>query len=270
MGFDPLNSVFDMPEAEPMFDRLRQPDAVFFDEGSKPEYGTFQEAIKRGEKCEAEVSGHKVEIRGGFRLGISFASDGNLITSEDGFVRLMPSRQKGIIDIGMIRLKPGADARATQAKLMAIVPAGIQVMTRAEFMKTEMNYWSERTPIGFVFNMGTFVGFLVGSVIVYQILYTDVTDHLGEYATLKAMGYGDRYLCGVVMMEGLILAIVGFIPGWIFSTAMGILTRKITLLPAYMTWERTTLVLALTIVMCVGSGVLAMRKVRLADPADIF
>jgi len=77
-------------------------------------------------------------------------------------------------------------------------------------------------------------------------------------------------LCGVVMMEGLILAIVGFIPGWIFSTAMGILTRKITLLPAYMTWERTTLVLALTIVMCVGSGVLAMRKVRLADPADIF
>lgn len=270
MGFDPVTSVFDLPEAEPIFGRLKMEDAVFFDEGSKPEYGTFQEKIKRGEKCEGEVSGRRVKITGGFRLGISFASDGNLITSEQGFLRLMPQRKSGIIDIGLIRLKPGVSADAMLEKLRGTLPAGVQVMTRAQYMKYEMNYWGTRTPIGFVFNLGTFVGFLVGAVIVYQILYTDVTDHLGEYATLKAMGYTDRYLCGVVMKEGLILALIGFIPGWIFSTGMGIMTRKITLLPAYMTWQRTLLVLLLTVVMCVGSGVLAMRKVRTADPADIF
>jgi putative ABC transport system permease protein len=155
-------------------------------------------------------------------------------------------------------------------RIAETLPVGVQVFTRDQYMKYEQTYWAKRTPIGFIFNMGTFVGFIVGAVIVYQILYTDVTDHMGEYATLKAMGYNDRYLFGVVIQEALMLAVIGFVPGWLISTGMGILTRKVTLLPSYMTWERALTVLVLTIGMCVVSGILAMRKLRAADPADIF
>ena len=54
---------------------------------------------------------------------------------------------------------------------------------------------------------------LVGLVIVYQVLSTDVADHLREYATFKAMGYPHRFFLGIVFEEALILGVIGFVPG---------------------------------------------------------
>jgi putative ABC transport system permease protein len=270
MGFDPRLDVFNIPEIKAGLPLLRLADVVFFDEGSKPEYGSFRSALAAGRMETTEVSGHRVVVGGDFMLGISFASDGNLITSDQNFLRIMPGRQVGIINIGLIRLKPGTNPESARKRILPTLPVGIQLMTHAQFVSYEQTYWAKRTPIGFIFNMGTFVGFLVGAVIVYQILYTDVSDHLKEYATLKAMGYTDRFLYGVVIREGLILALIGFVPGWLFSSGMSILTRKVTLLPSYMTFGRSLIVLTLTILMCVGSGMLAMRKLRSADPADNF
>jgi putative ABC transport system permease protein len=270
IAFDPRDEVIDIPSINDAREKLKMPDSVLFDEGSKPDYGSFKSALATGQTDTTEVSGHRLKVVGDFFLGISFASDGTLVMSDKTFLRTIPGSQANVVNIGLIRLKPGADSAAAQAKIEAMLPPGIHVLTRQQFVDYERNYWGKRTPIGFIFNMGTFVGFLVGAVIVYQILYTDVTDHLGEYATLKAMGYTDKFLSGVVIQEGLILAVGGFIPGWIFSTGMGILTRKVTLLPAYMTWQRSVTVLTLTMLMCTVSGFLAMRKLRSADPADNF
>lgn len=270
MAFNPQDEVFDLPEVNAVRQKLKMPDAVLFDEGSKPVYGSFTKLLQEGGTGVTEVAGHRVQIVGDFHLGISFASDGNIIMSDSTFLRIIPGSDENIINLGLIRIKPGADAEALRRKIQSILPAGIQILTRPQYIAYERNYWATRTPIGFVFNLGAFVGFLVGGVIVYQILYTDVTDHLGEYATLKAMGYTDRYLAGVVIQEGIILALVGYIPGWLFSAGMGVLTRKVTLLPAYMTWQRSAIVLTLTVIMCAVSGVLAMQKIRSADPAENF
>jgi putative ABC transport system permease protein len=270
IGFDPTQEIIDLPTVNSARDKLKISDNVLFDEGSKPNYGHFTSLIRDGGTVSTEVSGHRVQVVGDFLVGISFASDGTLITSDRSFLRIVPGSDAGVINLGLIRLKPGTNAEEFRREILPILPPGVQVLTIGKYMDYERNYWATRTPIGFVFNMGTFVGFLVGAVIVYQILYTDVTDHLGEYATLKAMGYTDRYLSGVVVQEGLILAVLGFIPGWMFSIGMGILTRRITLLPSYMTWQRTVTVLTLTIVMCAASGMLAMQKLRSADPAENF
>jgi putative ABC transport system permease protein len=111
---------------------------------------------------------------------------------------------------------------------------------------------------------------LVGCVIVYQILYTDVSDHLQEYATLKAMGYRDRYLFGVVIQESLILSVFGFLPGLAISTLMYRFAEDATLLPLKMLPGRVAVVYGLTLLMCVVSGAFAMRRLRRAAPADIF
>jgi len=270
IGFDPGQEIIDLPDVNAARDKLKMPDVVLFDEGSKPDYGNYKALLRSGGTASTEVSGHRVKVVGDFLIGISFASDGTLITSDQNYLKIMPGTQAGLINLGLIRLRPGSDADEVRRKIQPILPPGVQVLTRDQYIVYERNYWAKRTPIGFVFNMGTFVGFIVGAVIVYQILYTDVTDHLGEYATLKAMGYTDKYLSGVVIQEGLILAVVGFIPGWLFSIAMGMLTRKVTLLPAYMTWQRSVIVLTLTILMCTASGMLAMQKLRSADPAENF
>jgi putative ABC transport system permease protein len=114
------------------------------------------------------------------------------------------------------------------------------------------------------------MGFVVGTVIVYQILYSEVSDHLAEYATLKAMGYTQTYLLIVVFQEALILATIGYIPGFTFGMILYTMARNATLLPILMTTSRALMVLTLTILMCFISGGIAVRKLRSADPADIF
>jgi putative ABC transport system permease protein len=126
--------------------------------------------------------------------------------------------------------------------------------------------------------LGVIVGFIVGIVIVYQILHTEVSDQLPEYATLKAMGYTDRYLFSIVLQEALLLAILGFLPGMAASIGLYQIAQSATLLPIVMKTERAIFVLILTVIMCVSSGSnglpsaisIAIRKLQAADPADLF
>jgi putative ABC transport system permease protein len=270
IGMDPSAAYIDLPGVQTNLSLLKMPDVVLFDVGSKPDFGPVPKMVRENQHVTTEVSGRRVDVQGLFFLGLSYGADGNLFTSDLNFLRLMPYRHQGLIDLGLIRLKPGADAARVMADIQSKLSPDLKVMDRGQYTRYERDYWDKRTPVGFIFNLGALVGFIVGAVIVYQILYTDVTDHLGEYATLKAMGYSDRQLYVVVMQEALILSIMGFVPGWLIATGMAILTRKLTMLPSYMTWERATTVLVLTIGMCVGSAAIAMRKLRSADPADIF
>ncbi len=156
------------------------------------------------------------------------------------------------------------------AKTEDLFVGDVRVLTMQGFINFERSYWQRSTAIGFIFGLGTIMGFIVGIVIVYQILYADVSDHLAEYATLKAMGYSNWYLSSVVIQEAFVLSILGFIPGFAISLGLYTLTKNATRLPVDMTLERGVQVLILTMVMCVISGAISLRKVQSADPAEIF
>jgi putative ABC transport system permease protein len=143
-------------------------------------------------------------------------------------------------------------------------------MTIEEFIEDELKYWQEESPIGFIFTLGTGMAFVVGVVIVYQVLSTDVSAHIKEYATFKAMGYRHRYLLAVVFEEAVILAFLGFIPGLILPIGLYHVAAKATSLPIMMTQIRAITVLLLTLIMCVMSGAIATQKLQSADPADMF
>ena len=121
-----------------------------------------------------------------------------------------------------------------------------------------------------MFSFGVVMGLIVGVIIVYQILFADIADHLAEYATLKALGYTARYLAVVVLMEATIIAVLGYVPGVAIASRLYALTRSATMLPMTLTPERGLLVLGLTLPMCWASGLIAMRKLRAAEPADIL
>ena len=203
-------------------------------------------------------------------MGASFAADGTLITSDRNFLRLFPRRNPGAISAGLIKVESGYDIEQVAEQLKQHLPEDVQVLTHEEFITFEKDYWTKNTAIGFVFGLGTVMGFVVGVIIVYQVLSTDVADHTAEYATFKAMGFKNAYLLGVVFEEAIILAILGFIPGAAVSVGLYHLTRQATNLPLYMTLIRATQVLVLTIIMCCLSGAIATRKLQSADPADIF
>lgn len=270
IGFKPDDQMFEIPEVNQQKDQLKLPDTLLFDDGSRGDYLKTIAALRQGQPVSTEVRERKMKITGLFNSGASFAADGNVITSDLNFLRIFSERRPNQVSAGLIMLQPGADPIQTAAALRANLPNDVRVLTKVEFAQFEEKYWSENTPIGFIFTLGTGIGFIVGVVIVYQILSSDVADHLAEYATLKAMGYKDGYLLVVVFQEALILAILGFLPGSAIATGLYALTRGATSLPLFMTLERTITVLVLTIIMCMLSGMVAMRKLRSADPAEIF
>jgi putative ABC transport system permease protein len=84
------------------------------------------------------------------------------------------------------------------------------------------------------------------------------------------MGYSNGYLSRVVLQQALILAVLGFLPGAAISIWLYHLASEATRLPIYLTSERALLVLVLTVAMCSLSALLALRKVRSVDPAEVF
>jgi putative ABC transport system permease protein len=270
VGFDPTDFVLDLAGVTAQLDRLRLPDVALFDAHSRPEFGRIPELVRANGSVTTEIGNRNLSVIGLYELGTSFGIDGSLVTSDLNFRRVFPQRDAGHIDLGLIRLAPGADREAARAAIVAAIPADVEVLTRDEFIAKEIAYWNSSTPIGYVFAFGSAVGLVVGSIIVYQILFTDVSDHLVEYATLKAMGYRDRYLFGIVLQEALLLALLGFAPGLALATVLYRLAGDATKLPMQMETGRTLLVLGLTVAMCCVAGSAALRKVRSVDPAEVF
>lgn len=269
-GVDPEASSFKLPQVKQNKTQLKLLNNVLFDRASRPEYGNIADAVEKHRTLEAELNQQNIQVTGLFTIGSSFAADGNVITSDSTFLKLFPDHQPEQITVGLIHLKPGFKSNQVEAKLNQELSKDVRVLTPENFAAVEKYYWESQGAIGFIFGLGVTVGFIVGIVIVYQILYSDVADHLPEYATLKAMGYSDGYLIVVLLQEALLLAALGYIPGFLISLALYQLTYVATLLPVGMTLNRAFSVFILTVVMCSFSGAVAMRKLQSADPADIF
>jgi putative ABC transport system permease protein len=272
VGFDPTSRAFDLPGIEEHRDRLKRPDVVLYDAASRPEFGPIPQLLRAsdGAGVETEVGNRRVRVVGLFELGTSFGIDASLVTSDLNFLRLFPMRSAGEIDVGLLRLDPHANPVAVRDALRAKLPRDVEVLTRDDFVTREVDYWTRATPIGYVFGFGVVMGLVVGGIIVYQILFADVSEHLREYATLKAIGYTDTYLFGVVLQEALWLALLGFGPGIGVSLLLYRSAGEATRLPLEMTPALALGVLALTAAMCAVAGAIALRKVRQADPADVF
>lgn len=272
VGINPQKRVFDLPGVQQNLDKIKMPDVVIFDRASRAEFGSIATDFDAGKPVTTEVSDRRIKVGGIFQLGASFGADGNIITSDQNFLRIFETkgRKRGLIDIGLIKLKPGADTDVVVEQLKKYLPNDVKVLSKQGYIDFEKAYWQSSTAIGFIFTLGTIMGFVVGTVIVYQILYSEVSDHMAEYATLKAMGYTQTYLLVVVFQEALILATLGFMPGFGFAMIQYTLAKNATLLPIVMTASRAVTVLILTILMCFISGFIAVRKLRAADPADIF
>ncbi len=268
MGCEPTR-LSDLAGIEQFRAALTKRDTAVFDESSRPEFGDIAVLLKRGPVV-TEVNDRKMAVIGTVRLGTTFAADGNLITSDQNFFRIFPRRQPHQVDVGVIRATENVNIGQLQQDLRFLLSNNVHVFTYKEFIDFEYQYWQSSAPLGFIFGFGTIMGLVVGLVIVYQILFTDITNHLKEFATLKAMGYSNHYLLLVVFSSSLILAVIGFIPGFLISLGLYNLAESFTFIPMPMPLTKLINVFLMILTMCVFAGAIAMQKMRSANPADMF
>lgn len=169
----------------------------------------------------------------------------------------------------LIRAQPGEDLRALKQRLEAALPS-TRAYTSAELVQKTQTFWQGRTGIGFILGLGAAVGVIVGVVIVGQILYSSVSDHLNEFGTLKAVGASDSVIYGVIIEQALWMAILGYIPGMVLCFGVGAWTYATQGIMILITPATAIAVLGITVVMCVGSAIFAIQKVTRVDPAIVF
>ncbi len=268
-GFDPDSLIFNVEEIKNKRHELRFKDTVLFDEYSRPEFGPMRQLLEASRNV-TEINDYKVNIVGLFHLGVSFAADGNVVASDLNFMRIFPKRNLSEIDMGVIRLYPGASIQQIKAELRNQLNEFVNIFSYEELLKYEKDYWANTAPIGFIFGFGTVMGWVVGLVIVYQILFTDIANHRNEFATLKAMGYEHGYFIRLVFASAFFLAVLGFIPGYVLSLGLYHLAETQMYMPMPMLWSKMITVFLFILSMCIMAGLLAIRKLKDANPADMF
>lgn len=244
------------------------------DRRSKSEYG-FGSTPEELQSQHVELNKKELSIVGQFTLGTDFAHDGTILMSERMLPTYFPWRSRSgnpldVVDIGLLHAQDNVDLTELRNRIQALAPKQIQVYRTQELINQELRFWSHNTPIGIIFGIGTVMGLVVGAIICYQIQFTDISEHMPEFATLKAMGYRPSYFWSVILCQSLYLACLGFLPGVIVSAGLYWLLAEVSGLVMRMTIDRVGFVWLLTVIMCVVSGVLAIRKLFRADPASLF
>ena len=228
-------------------------------------------AIRPQTPATFEVSGNTLTLYDTFQGGGGFGGDGYMMVSDQTFINLFPTRSSAAPDHILLQLARGADPDVVSARLRTLISdKTLRIRSYAQAAADDLSYQQTKRPTGIIFGFGVIIGVLVGIVIVYQVLSTDVADHLSEYATFKAMGYPQRFFLGIVFEEALILAILGFVPGFIVASGLLAGMKKATSLPLAMTAEMAVMVFIGTLIACSVSGAVATRRLASADPADLF
>jgi len=258
-------------------DRLRRVDTLLLDLQSHPSF----EPRQRGR--DVEIGGRKLRIEGHFSLGTGFASDGTILVSDVTFRNLFGGYPLERVSLGLVKLTdnrtPGVESvkKGLRQALIHEAPErslvgreDIEILTRNELIRQEKDYWIWKKSIGLIFLFGVGVALIVGLVVVYQILSSDILDHFREYATLKAMGYTNRYLASVVLQQAMMLALFGYLPAFVAAHLLYLMTRSMVNLPINMTTERAVGVMVLSFLVCGAAALLSVRKVASSDPANLF
>ena len=269
LAFDPDQSPWTWREVNDKSAALRQPDTVLFDSRARRFLG------RAGNGTATELGGRTVRVVGTFPLGPDFLTDGTVMTSDRNFLEMFadhPLDRSDLADVefGVVRVEPGADIARVQAALRRDLPPSLLVLTKAELVAREVDFQAKTSSVGPIFDLGAVIGFVVDMLISYQIIYTDLSDQLAQYATLKAIGYENRYLVRSVLQQAALYALAGLLPAWIIAWLVYFAIGEVALLPMRLSLELAALSAFLTMAMCLLSALVAVRRVLNADPAEVF
>jgi putative ABC transport system permease protein len=268
IAVDEQDHALKIPELTEFASSLKSPGVALGDIASRPEYHIEDLAAPR------ELNGQDVQLIGNFRLGVDFSTDGNLLMTSDNLARYFSRRGNGrplsLVDLGVVKLQEGVDSVQVREALRAALPSDVQPLLRDDLVDREKTFWATNAPLGYIFLVGAVMGFVVGIVICYQIIHADISDHMREFATLKAMGYKSPFFLLLVLRQSLYLSLLGFAPGLVISYGAYKLLTAITGLTMQLTLPLAATVLGVTALMCVISGLFAVNKLLQADPAELF
>ncbi len=171
----------------------------------------------------------------------------------------------------LVRVVQGWEPEAVVEAINKIVGPELRASTRARFCRHTIRYWSRGTGVGNFFLVLAGMGILIGLGTLTMIQHIHVSDHVREFAILKALGAGSLKISGLIAIQAMILASAGYAVG----AAMSLAAREIMALNDFIIEvvldpELFGLVFAGTILFSLLASVPGMIKIYRTDPEMVF
>jgi putative ABC transport system permease protein len=240
---------------------LEGADGFLYDVRSRPIYGQIRPGMN------INIDRNPLPVLGLVRMGPDIINDGNIFMSEGEWLSRRPWAHP---IMAVVRLAPGASIDKVRKAIVEQTPGDVAVYTPAQAREREIASTLKSSPIGLIFGVGVIAGMVIGAINGYQVLYTEVSDHLTQLATLKAIGFADRFLHGAIMAQALALSGTGFIVGVLVALGLDAYVATATRLPIHIDPRTAAFVCAANLVTCALAGGLALRRVGAADPASLY
>ena len=261
LAFSPEDPPLELGWSRATLDGLREPGRVLFDRKSRPIYGelTVGQALW--------LDGSRVRLGGHINLGPTVIIDGVMVSSESTLKSINP----GVRPImAVVRVAPGADVERVKQALLSLAGEDLDVFRPGELADRETTYLRRAAPIGLLFGAGMAAGLFVGLVICYQVLYVAIRRRIQAFATLKAMGFGNAFVIGVILHQAVLYAAGGFLIG---LAAAFLLYQELALrtgLAIFLTAPRIGAIALACLLASVVAGLAAARQVIHCEPADLY
>ncbi len=260
-AFPPNDVPFKLDDPAAISHALKISHGFLYDRLSRPIFGQF------GVGDDIQIDTVPLRVGGYVNIGADIVNDGNILMSEGDWLARLPD-SKPIM--GLIHLKVGASLEAVQQLILQSLPPDVTVLTPAETVRRESLYTLRSAPVGLLFAIGMLAGLVIGTINCYQVLYNEITDHLRQFATLKAMGFSNRFLRRIILGQATILAVAGFSTGVVFAWLADRYIAAQSMLPIRIGPGSAVVVCFFTLLMCMGAGLIAIRRVAVADPATLY
>ncbi len=241
---------------------LRRGRYVLLDDSATRRFGAFRVGDRR------EFSGRRLKVIGRTAGARSFTTSPIAFLDYRLAQSLTPTELEGRTTYVVAKVAPGADVRAVVAEVRRRLPYH-DVHTRDEWSRRSRAYWVESTGLGLTMFLTVSLGCLVGVIVVAQTLYTSTTEHLTEFATVKAIGGRDLAIYGVIAEQASVAACVGFVLGTAVSLALVPVLARIDM-PLVITPGLAALTFAGTLGLCLAASAVSFRRIRALDPAIVF
>jgi len=145
----------------------------------------------------------------------------------------------------------------------------LSIVKKEQFLKNNAALLSETfLPIIGVLLL---VAVLIGIAVIGLTIFTAAIEKSREYGVLKALGFTDRQLFAISLIQSIIAGFLGLLLGNILAPLLAFLAQTITGGFLYEVGPREIILVAvLTLVMSIAASLLPLRRILSIDPAQVF
>jgi len=246
-------------------DDLRRPDGVIIDRVGY-EFFFPKQPYEVGRTL--ELNDHRATIVGVFNSSAPFQNLPVLYTRYSQAITYV-GRERNLLSFVLAKAAPGIADREACRRIEAAT--GLHAATSAEFGWQTIRYYIAHTGIPVNFGITITIALVVGTIVAGPTFYIFTLENLKQFGALKAIGVTNWRITGMILLQALMVAVIGYSIGVGMTAAFFEITRNNLDLRGFsLLWQIAAGTAAMVFLIVILASLMSIRRVLVLEPAVVF